>query len=36
MTTGADALTFVDEFEIRGRQSRLKLWTADEPGTPSP
>ena len=31
MTAGADALTFIDEFEIRGRQSRLKLWTADEP-----
>lgn len=30
MTTGADGLTFVDEFEIRGRESRLKLWTADE------
>jgi adenylate cyclase len=35
MTTGADGLTFVDEFEIRGRESRLKLWTADEPGAPS-
>jgi adenylate cyclase len=35
MTTGADGLTFVDEFEIRGRESRLKLWTADEPGMPS-
>jgi adenylate cyclase len=34
MTTGADGLIFVDEFEIRGRQSRLKLWTADEAGTP--
>ena len=33
MTTGADTLTFVDEVEIRGRQSRLKLWTADEPGS---
>lgn len=30
MTSGADRLTFVDEFEIRGRESRLKLWTADE------
>jgi adenylate cyclase len=35
MTAGADALTFVDEFDIRGRQSKLKLWTADEPGAPS-
>jgi len=35
MTTGADGLTFVDEFDIRGRQSRLKLWTADEPEAPS-
>ena len=30
MTTGAEELTLVDEFEIRGKQSRLKLWTADE------
>jgi adenylate cyclase len=30
MTTGAEDLTLVDEFEIRGKQSRLKLWTADE------
>lgn len=29
LTNGADALTFVDEFEIRGRESRIKLWTAD-------
>ena len=36
MTTGADGLTFVDEVEIRGRQSRLKLWTADEPGSQHP
>jgi len=35
MTTGADGLTFVDEFEIRGRESRLKLWAADEHGMPS-
>jgi class 3 adenylate cyclase len=35
MTAGSDGLTFVDEFDIRGRQSKLKLWTADEPGTPS-
>jgi adenylate cyclase len=31
MTGDADDLTFVDEFEIRGKQSRLKLWTADPP-----
>ena len=36
MTAGADGLTFVDEFEIRGREARLKLWTADEPGATSP
>jgi adenylate cyclase len=36
MTAGADRLTFVDEVEIRGRQSRLKLWTADEPGIAAP
>jgi adenylate cyclase len=36
MTTGAERLVFVDEFEIRGKQSRIKLWTADEPkGRPS-
>jgi adenylate cyclase len=29
MTTGADELTFVDEFEIRGKQTRLKLWTTE-------
>jgi adenylate cyclase len=31
LTSGADALTFVDEFEIRGKQSRIKVWTADAP-----
>jgi adenylate cyclase len=31
MTGATDGLTFVDEFEIRGKQSRLKLWTADKP-----
>jgi adenylate cyclase len=36
MTGPGDVLTFVDEFEIRGKQSRIKLWTADEPsGAPS-
>jgi adenylate cyclase len=29
MTAGADELSFVDEFEIRGKQARLKLWTAE-------
>jgi len=29
MAAGADELTFVDEFEIRGKHSRLKLWTAE-------
>jgi adenylate cyclase len=31
MAGSTDGLTFVDEFEIRGKQSRLKLWTADPP-----
>jgi adenylate cyclase len=30
MTGPTDGLTFVDEFEIRGKKSRIKLWTADE------
>ena len=29
LTNGADELTFVDEFEIRGKQARIKVWTAD-------
>ena len=32
LTTGADELTFVDEFEIRGKQARIKVWTADHSG----
>src|SRR5206468_11543757 len=28
MSGHTDELTFVDEFEIRGKQSRIKLWTA--------
>jgi adenylate cyclase len=31
MTGSTDGLAFVDEFNIRGKQSRIKLWTADEP-----
>jgi adenylate cyclase len=31
MTTGADTLTLVDEFEIRGKQSTITLWTAEPP-----
>jgi class 3 adenylate cyclase len=31
MTGPTDGLAFVDEFEIRGKQSRIKLWTADDP-----
>ena len=34
MTSDADDLAFVDEFEIRGKQSRMKLWTADPPKDP--
>jgi adenylate cyclase len=36
MSGSTDALAFVDEFEIRGKQSRMKLWTADEPGDAAP
>jgi len=35
MTGHTDELTFVDEFEIRGKQSRIKLWTADVSEDPS-
>jgi adenylate cyclase len=35
MTDATDGLVFVDEFEIRGKQSRIKLWTTDEPKDPS-
>jgi len=33
MTGPAEGLAFVDEFEVRGKQSRIKLWTADPPET---
>ena len=33
LTKSADELTFVDEFEVRGKQSRVRLWTADPPGS---
>jgi hypothetical protein len=26
---------FVDEFDIRGKQSKIKLWTADAAKVPS-
>ena len=29
MTGPTEALRFVDEFDIRGKQSRIKLWTTD-------
>jgi adenylate cyclase len=29
MSGSTDGLTFVDEFDIRGKQSRIKLWTTD-------
>jgi len=32
MTGPTDELTFVDEFEIRGKQSRLKLWAVEPTG----
>jgi adenylate cyclase len=31
MTGSTEGITFVDEFDIRGKQSRIKLWTADPP-----
>ncbi len=36
MTGATEDLAFVDEFEIRGKQSRIKLWTADRTEDPSP
>jgi class 3 adenylate cyclase len=30
MTKATDDLAFVDEFDIRGKQARIKLWTADD------
>jgi adenylate cyclase len=35
MTTGGDTLRFVDEFDIRGKRARSKLWTADAEGEAS-
>jgi adenylate cyclase len=32
MTGSTDGLRFVDEFDIRGKQSRIKLWAADPKG----
>jgi adenylate cyclase len=29
MTGPTDELAFVDEFEVRGKESRIKLWTTD-------
>lgn len=31
MTGATDGLVFVDEFDIRGKRSRIKLWSMDEP-----
>jgi adenylate cyclase len=31
----ADDLAFVDEFEIRGRQAKIKLWALPDPDTPT-
>jgi len=31
MTGSTEGITFVDEFEVRGKQARIKLWTADPP-----
>ena len=32
LTGPSDGLRFVDEFDIRGKQSRIKLWAADPDG----
>ena len=29
LTKGANELTYVDEFDVRGKQARVRLWTAD-------
>src|SRR5207247_10858650 len=29
MTGSTDGIAFVDEFDVRGKQARIKLWTAD-------
>jgi adenylate cyclase len=34
MTAGAEDLILVDEFEIRGKGSKIKLWTAPEGQVP--
>jgi adenylate cyclase len=36
MTGSSDELSFVDEFDIRGKQSKVKLWTTDSQGGASP
>jgi class 3 adenylate cyclase len=36
MTGPTDGVAFVDEFDIRGKQSRIKLWTADPPEGSTP
>jgi hypothetical protein len=35
MTGPTDDLVFVDEFDIRGKHSKIKLWTADTAKVPS-
>src|SRR5436190_7314378 len=36
LTASSDDLSFVDEFDIRGKQSKVKLWTTDPQGGASP
>jgi class 3 adenylate cyclase len=31
----ADDLVFVDEFEVRGRQAKIKLWALPDPESPA-
>jgi class 3 adenylate cyclase len=35
MTGPTDDLAFVDEIELRGKQTKVKLWTADAPEAPA-
>jgi class 3 adenylate cyclase len=34
LTREADDLVFVDEFEVRGRQAKVKLWALPDPEEP--
>jgi adenylate cyclase len=36
LTQEADDLVFVDEFEVRGRQAKVKLWALPDPDADDP